>query len=366
MNEQELQEILTTFHEATNLNIYVFKDGSQTFQATTALAPNLSAAVISQLQASTESVRILLQKKHGIIAAFIWEGWTIVGWSVNYNIQSKGNYDNKAPLMGVEQFCALIKTLYALFYHKFPQEIRRQTELLALLDTAFQGDIHSDNTYQGYLAEQLLWDKVAQGDEDGFNQAYRDFMSTGIFGTFNAGELRDKKDLAIATTTLATRAAIRGGLAARTAYALSDRIIAETEKQTAITNIYEYNRTISLQFLRQVARSRRQHLLPLVNKAEQFMQENLATIRTVQEVAEYLGINQSYLMHLFKANTGLSVKQYLTQLKLEEAKRRLIFGKQNLAEIAVDLGYKEQSQFSRNFKKLYGITPLEFRRNSRM
>lgn len=193
MNEQALQEILTTFHEATKLNIYVFKDGTQTFQATSALAPDLNAAVISQLQASKEYVRILLQKRHSIIAAFIWEGWTIVGWSANYNLQGKGNYDNKAPLMGVEQFAALIKTLYALFYHKFPQEIRRQTELLALLDTAFQGEIRSDNTYQGYLAEQLLWDKVAQGDEAGFNHAYRDFMSTGIFGTFNAGELGYKE-----------------------------------------------------------------------------------------------------------------------------------------------------------------------------
>lgn len=262
MNEHELQDILTTFHEATNLNISVFKDGAQTFQATTALAPDLNASVCSQLQASPEYVRILLQKKHSIIAAFIWKDWTIVGWSVDYNIQGKGTYDSKAPLLGIEQFSAQIRTLYALFYHRFPKEIRHQTELRALLDTAFQGEIHSDNTYQGYLSERMLWDKIAQGDEEGFNQAYRTFMSTGIFGTFNAGELRNKKDLAIATTTLATRAAIRGGLPARTAYALSDRIIAETEKQTVITNMYEYNRTISLQFLRQVARSRRQHTRP--------------------------------------------------------------------------------------------------------
>lgn len=98
--------------------------------------------------------------------------------------------------------------------------------------------------YEGYLAEQELMEAVQLGNLDLYNQRFRSFIKEGNIGLLGAGKLRREKNLAISATTLYTRAAIRGGLAASEAYALSDQIINRLEKDTVISNFYEYSRAI--------------------------------------------------------------------------------------------------------------------------
>jgi len=81
----------------------------------------------------------------------------------------------------------------------------------------------------------------------------------------------------------------------------------------------------------------------------------------VSELAVYFGYNEKYLSHLFTTISGVSLKQYILQQKMEMAKFMLTDTNQNINEIASQLGYKDCHNFMKSFKKIVGLTATEFR-----
>ena len=72
-------------------------------------------------------------------------------------------------------------------------------------------------------------------------------------------------------------------------------------------------------------------------------------------------MNRTYLCSLFAQQTGMTISQYVTNIKVEEAKRIMDITPKTIAEIAAYLGYSSQSHFQRVFKKHTGMTPGEYR-----
>jgi len=68
----------------------------------------------------------------------------------------------------------------------------------------------------------------------------------------------------------------------------------------------------------------------------------------------------------FKAATGLPPHRYVIARRVERAKRLLQGGDLSLAEVAALAGFSDQSQFSRHFKRLVGVTPGQFRTPARI
>jgi AraC family transcriptional regulator len=68
----------------------------------------------------------------------------------------------------------------------------------------------------------------------------------------------------------------------------------------------------------------------------------------------------------FKAATGLPPHEYVIVRRVERAKQFLQGGASlSLAEVAVQAGFSDQSQFSRHFKRILGVTPGQFRRSAK-
>lgn len=81
--------------------------------------------------------------------------------------------------------------------------------------------------------------------------------------------------------------------------------------------------------------------------------------------AEYY-MSVSYLSHLFKRTTGYAVIEYLTKCRLSQAKKLLLNTQMSITEIAYATGFLDSSNFSRLFKKKYGLSPTEFRKSLAM
>ncbi|MFD2876091.1 helix-turn-helix domain-containing protein [Paenibacillus rhizoplanae] len=81
----------------------------------------------------------------------------------------------------------------------------------------------------------------------------------------------------------------------------------------------------------------------------------------VSQIAAYFGYNEKYLSHLFTVISGISLKQYILQQKMELAKFLLTDTNQNVSEVSLQLGYKDCHNFMKSFKKIVGLTPTEFR-----
>jgi AraC-like DNA-binding protein len=83
---------------------------------------------------------------------------------------------------------------------------------------------------------------------------------------------------------------------------------------------------------------------------------------TLDEIAPKLGASISTLQRYFKAKYKLTLKEYIRNQKLEEARRELIFTKKSIGEISYNAGYKHVSNFSSAFKKYFSIPPAELQK----
>ena len=84
-----------------------------------------------------------------------------------------------------------------------------------------------------------------------------------------------------------------------------------------------------------------------------------------EDLANELGRSTSYVRKHFQKDVGMTVGEFVIRSKLEEAKTLLVYSEKTLAEISFDLCFSSQSYFQRLFKKEYGITPAQYRKQGR-
>jgi AraC-like DNA-binding protein/mannose-6-phosphate isomerase-like protein (cupin superfamily) len=96
----------------------------------------------------------------------------------------------------------------------------------------------------------------------------------------------------------------------------------------------------------------------IINFLIQYLEEKYNYNIKTDELANKLGYNKYYILHLFKEKMGISLHQYIIQLRIKEAKRKNKVD--NLLSIALDNGFFDQSHFIKHFKKYEGITPKEY------
>ena len=93
-----------------------------------------------------------------------------------------------------------------------------------------------------------------------------------------------------------------------------------------------------------------------IRKAIEFLHSSYAQTLTVKEIATVAGLSEFYFMRTFQAMTGLSVHQYLTQIRLVRAKGLLSRGI-SASQVASDVGFFNQSHLIKHFRAHFGTTP---------
>jgi AraC-like DNA-binding protein len=96
-------------------------------------------------------------------------------------------------------------------------------------------------------------------------------------------------------------------------------------------------------------------------KAIDYICDHLHEVITIQDVADYTGLDRTYLGKLFHRETGKSIAEYIRFRKVETAKNMLLYSDFSCAEIAGYLAFSSHSHFSSVFRKYTGMTPLEYR-----
>lgn len=82
---------------------------------------------------------------------------------------------------------------------------------------------------------------------------------------------------------------------------------------------------------------------------------------TTQKIAESVYLTPTYLCTLFKKETGKTINEYITDIRIEKSKELLSDRTVKLYEIAKKVGYNDTNYYSKTFRKLVGMTPSEFR-----
>lgn len=93
------------------------------------------------------------------------------------------------------------------------------------------------------------------------------------------------------------------------------------------------------------------------------MKADLCRDVTLEEIASSVNLSPSRLRYLFKFETGMSPRLYLKHLRMQEAKRLAESTFLNVKQIMNKLGMRDESHFVRDFKRIHGVTPSQYRRS---
>ena len=94
-----------------------------------------------------------------------------------------------------------------------------------------------------------------------------------------------------------------------------------------------------------------------------YLQEHLADEMSLSVLAEEFHLNPQYISQLFKSEIGVNFLVYLTNIRMEKAKKLLLSTALSIAEVAEQSGYGDYRVFTKVFKKSEGITPSQYRRD---
>ncbi|WP_395076555.1 GlxA family transcriptional regulator [Flavobacterium sp.] len=96
-------------------------------------------------------------------------------------------------------------------------------------------------------------------------------------------------------------------------------------------------------------------------KAQHFIEDNIQEKITVYELANLTALGRRSLERRFKKATNNSIVEYIQRVKIEAAKRSFESSRKNITEVMYDVGYTDTKAFRDVFKKVTGLTPIEYR-----
>lgn len=188
----------------------------------------------------------------------------------------------------------------------------------------------------------------------------------GRTGKIAENMLRQEKNSTICALTLATRAAIAGGLNREIAFQLSDITIQKLEYCSSVNDVGKLNYDFMTELCDRVAALQNGGCKnPLINCVIGYIGEHICDRITIEELAKKLRTNRSFLSTKFKSEIGISLNEYINRQKITEAKKLLSYTDKDLSDISNYLSFSSQSHFQNIFKKITGTTPTVYR-NSRI
>jgi AraC-like DNA-binding protein len=98
-----------------------------------------------------------------------------------------------------------------------------------------------------------------------------------------------------------------------------------------------------------------------VQQVEDYVRANLSNGIRGDDIARHAGMSRAQFMRCFKARTGMTVHQFVMNVRVREAKALLADGRLNLAEIAARTGFANPSHFANSFQRLVQVSPSAYR-----
>ncbi len=225
-----------------------------------------------------------------------------------------------------------------------------------LLNLHEEGLIHSP--YKGELA---FYTAVQSGDIDKVNEFMKPLTSNGL-GVLSKQPLKNLQYHLVISIALITRFCIEGGLDQESAYSLSDLFIQKTDLCKSETEIMNLHKRMIHEYTKRMARlpHNRAKSKPVV-MCLNYIHKNYHNPISLNDIAEYVGLNASYLSSLFKKEMDITIFQYITNTRLEASMNMLKYSDYSYSAISNYCGYSSQSHFTYCLRTHTGLTPKQYR-----
>lgn len=214
-----------------------------------------------------------------------------------------------------------------------------------------------------YKSELILLDLIKKGDVEGARQKSLEIYRPRIHnGNLSANTLRQRKYELVAAAAVVSRFAIEAGLDEEASFTLADAYIRAADQATTEAEVFILLKKLPLDYARNIKLLKKKNLSFIVKRSIEYIEKQLHYTISLHDIAKLTGNNASYLSSLFKKEIGISVSEYINQKRLEEAALILSESEMPICEIATSLSFNSQSYFTMLFRKYYGKTPKEYRK----
>jgi AraC-like DNA-binding protein len=281
----------------------------------------------------------------------------------------------QTPIYAYIEFARLIAMVYYLIYREGMDISLLATAGVSQAAIEFSPEAHTyerkrvydeKTLHATYAFEQQIWECIREGKLEKLKR----HLLSGTYGNVgpiaNNDPIRQQKNTFICAVTLATRAAIEGGLSPEVAYSLSDLYIQQVETMKDVLQIMTFTEVMLYDFATRVSNRRRTHSYSkMVNDCCSFIDEHVRERLRVSQVAASIGFNADYASKRFKGETGRSIGEYVKEAKISEARSLLKYSELSIAEISELLSFSSQSFFTSVFRQVTGVTPGQYREKAR-
>ena len=229
----------------------------------------------------------------------------------------------------------------------------------SLSDKLSEQDIIFHSTYD---LEENFMNMIRKGDYISISNLLE---NSPIFkkDVMESNHLRFFKNSFVAIATLASRAAIQGGMNPDDAFTLIDNYILMCELLDDCNRINNLGRLMVMDFAKRVNQLHEgAPASKLVSDVSNYINRHMSETITVEAIAKEFFLSRSYLSKLFKAESNMSLSDFILTKKTDEAKYLLRYTNKSLTDISLSLGFSSPGHFSRVFKKYASITPHKYRK----
>ncbi len=214
-----------------------------------------------------------------------------------------------------------------------------------------------------YNPEFNFYFSVKNGEVGKVSQLCKDdFSNKKGLGMLSGDPLQNMKYHFAITAALIARYCIEGGMEHEAAYSLSDVYIQEADKSSTTAQISNLHTAMSMDYAQRMKDIRKGRIFSKqIVKCIDYIYDNLHKRILIRELAQYTGLNPSYLSRLFRKETGVTVTEYIKTRKIDTAKNMLKYSEYLPSQIAAILAFPNQSYFIKVFKRRVGMTPKKYR-----
>lgn len=184
-------------------------------------------------------------------------------------------------------------------------------------------------------------------------------------GILSEDKIRNRRYHEIVLVAMISRFCIEEGMEEMESYNLSDFYINKLDKAQTKQQIIEVHNQIVMDYAKRMKNVKKKKVIsPHCVKAMDYVYDHLHERIDVRDVAEFVGVERSYLSKLFHKEVGQTISDYIMDKKLQTARNMLLYSDFSCTEISQYLAFASGSYFARCFKVKYGATPNFYRRTN--
>lgn len=208
--------------------------------------------------------------------------------------------------------------------------------------------------------EKRYFDKIREG-------RYREitFMDfermKQVMGKSTRDSIKMFEYVTVSAIAMSTRAAIEGGMAADTAFDLSDGMLQRLEQAKTPEEMHDIIELTGIIMAHEVLKARMSRGSYLVEQIKNYVSSHIFKRIYLKDIAQYLGMSPEYISSMFSKQEQYTIQEYIQKKKTDVACNLLRYSEASIAEIAQYMGYQSQSNFSSVFKKWKKQSPSEYR-----